>query len=242
MTQVTKIIYLLLFILIVLIPHLGIGHFFPIPERYAQSAVTVVLFAVAYIVYLLHRRDLRETEEEKKELENKFSFSSKNLNDAYQYIGSVNRKLSLLGAVSTNLLDRPKKTEKGRRLIFEELLMTAVATLAHSSWGMFRFIQVAHGRTEKEFTHTTRGYILLKSKISNEELLQTLRVPGRIAEIGDVQTISTSDRDAPVQCFLIFAKGENNIEAEISALRAIVDQAQLFYKYFSPGADRAIHT
>lgn len=30
----------------------------------------------------------------------------------------------------------------------------------------------------------------------------------------------------------MFAKGENNIEAEISISQAIVDQAQLFYRYF----------
>ncbi len=133
MNQFTKIIYILLFVLIVLTPHFGIGHFFLISKQYAQSLVMVVLFAVAYGVYLLHRRDLRRAEEEKQKLQNKFSFSSERLNDAYKYIGSVNRRLSLLRAVSTDLLDRPKETKKGRRSIFEELLMTAVTTLGHSS-------------------------------------------------------------------------------------------------------------
>ncbi|OGD24284.1 hypothetical protein A2Z10_02670 [Candidatus Azambacteria bacterium RBG_16_47_10] len=242
MTRFTKIIYILLFILIVLTPHLGIGHLFSIPERYLQSLVTLALFAVALCVYLLHQRDIRRKDEEKQKLENRFSFSSKKLNDAYQYIGSVNRKLSLLSAVGTDLLKKPKETKKGRRVILEELLMTAVTTLGHSSWGMFRFIHTATGRTEQELVHIARGYILLRSTVSNNELLQTRQVSGNLAGIGDLHVISTSDRSAPVQCFLIFAKGKNNIEDEISTLRAIVDQAQLFYTYLSktPEAYRGI--
>ena len=231
MAQLTKIIYILLFALIVLAPHFGIGHLFDIPERYAQSLITAALFGVAYIVYLLHQRDLRKKEEEKQKLENKFSFSSKALNDAYQYIGSANRKLSLLSAVSTDLLDRPKETKRGKRAIFEELLMTAVTVLGRSSWGMFRFIQATTGRTEQGFTHATQGYILLKSTISNNELLQARQVSDKIVKIGNLYVIPTSDRHAPVPCFFMFAKRENGVEAEISTLRAIVDQAQLFYTY-----------
>jgi hypothetical protein len=233
MTQFTKIIYTLLFVLIVLVPHLSIGHLFLIPERYAQSLIMVALFAVALGIYLLHQRDMRKKNKEKQKLEDKFSFSSKKLNDAYRYIGSVNRKLSILSAVGTDLLKRPKATKKGRRAIFEELLMTAVTTLSHSSWGMLRFVQVATMRTEQEFTHTTQGYILLKSTISNNELLRTRSASSKIAEIDNLHIISTSDEGASVQCFLMLAKGGNNIEAEVSTLRAIVDQAQLFYMYLS---------
>ena len=233
MTQFTKIIYILLFVLIVLTPHFGIGHLFSIPELYAQSLTTLVLFGVAYIVYLLHRRDLRKTEKEKQTLENKFLFSSEKLNDAYRYIGSVNRRISLLNDMSTGLLGRTKETKKGKLAIFQELLMTAVMTLSHSSWGMFRFIQVVNGRTEKEFTYAAEKYILLKSNIGNRELLRIRRTSDRIAKIGNLHVVPTSDREASVQCFFIFAKGEYNIEVEISALQAIVDQAQLFYKYFS---------
>ncbi len=231
MTQLTKIIYALLFVLIVLIPHFGIGHLFSIPERYAQSLITVALFAVAFGVYVLHRRDIRKKEEEKQTLENEFSFSSKKLTGAYQYIGSVNRRLSLLSAVGTHLLERPKETKKGKHAIFEELLMTAVTTLGRSSWGMFRFVHVADGRTVKEFTHTTQGYILLKSKIGNKELLQARNTSDRSAEIANLYVIPTSDHEAAVQCFLIFTKEENNIESEFFTLQAIVDQAQLFYRY-----------
>ncbi len=233
MSQFTKIIYILLATLIVLMPHLGIGHFVSIPEPYAQSLVTVLLLAIAYSVYLLHLRDIRKKNEEKKKLENEFSFSGKKLNEAYQYIGSVNRKLSLLHNVSTVLLNMTKNTTKGQRAIFEELLATAVTTLSHSSFGIFRFIQVENGRTEKEFTHTTRGYILLKSNISNKELLQISQASSRITEMNNLYVISTSDRDASIQCFLMLAKGENDINTEISTLQAVVDQAQLFYKYFS---------
>jgi len=233
MSQFTKTIYITLFVLIVLTPHFGIGHLFSIPERYAQSLASLALFGIAYVVYLLHRRDLRKKEEEKQELENRFSFSSKELNDAYRYIGSINRKLSILGAASSGLLEQPKGTRKNRHAILKELLTTAVTTLGNSSWGMFRFIHVEKGCTERELAHITKEYVLLKSGISNKELMQARQTSGRIAETGDLYVIPTSDKDSPVQCFLILAKGENNIKAEISTLRAIVDQAQLFYKYLS---------
>lgn len=242
MTQFTKIIYITLFTLIVLVPHFSIGHFFPFPAQYAQSLITVALFAVTFGIYLLHQRDIWKKDVEKQNLESKFSFSSKKLNDAYQYIGSVNRKLSLLSAVGTDLLLRSKETKKGRKAIFEELLMTAVITLSHSPWGMFRFINMATGRTEQEFIHATERYILLKFTVSNDELLQIKKVPNKIGEIDNLYVIFTSDIHASVQCCFVWEKGRDDIFAEISTLQAIIDQAQLFYSYLSekPQAHKAI--
>ncbi len=75
MTKFTRIIYIVLFILIILMPHLGIGHFFPASEKYMQSLFTIVILMIVLGIYLLHQRDIRKKEKEKQELENQFSFS-----------------------------------------------------------------------------------------------------------------------------------------------------------------------
>jgi len=233
MNQLTKIIYVVLVILILLMPHVQIGHLLSVPEPYAQSAVTMTLLIIAYGIYHMHRSDIYKKEQEKQKVEEEFLFSSSKLNDAYQYIGSVNRKIPLFHDMSTGLIRLQKGTKKGQRAIFEELLMTAVTTLGHTSFGTFRFINLGNGRTEKEFTQTTKGYILLKTNISNNELMEIAEAPGRITEMNNMYVISTSDRDALIRCFLIFSRGENSIETEVPILQAITDQAQLFYKYLS---------
>ena len=52
-----------------------------------------------------------------------------------------------------------------------------------------------------------------------------------IKRIGYLYAMRTTDKKEKVQCFLILPEGENKIDSEYSVLQAIVDQAQLFYKY-----------
>lgn len=180
------------------------------------------------LAYLVHLYDVRKKEKEKITLEKKLEISIEKMNESFRYIGLVNRRLPLLKNLTTELLS--KSSEKNR-IIFEELLAIAVSTIAKSDWGMFRFMKVSDQKTVKEFCYTCKNYILLKTKVGNKELIEMVNTRENFKEIGDLFVLDTSDNKADVQCFLIFPKGENDIKTEYSILQAIVDQAQLFYKY-----------
>ncbi|MFH1335509.1 MAG: hypothetical protein ABII96_03240 [Candidatus Zixiibacteriota bacterium] len=70
---------------------------------------------------------------------------------------------------------------------------------------------------------------------SKEDNPSSIRINGKdhIKKIGDLNVLSTTDKKEKIQCFLIFPEGENKLDTEYSILQAIVDQAQLFYKYLN---------
>jgi hypothetical protein len=225
MTKISKIVYIILILLLVILPFLITKTILFFPESHAEALTILVILGLAYLVHLY---DVRLKEKEKQSLEKKLDISIEKINESFKYIGLVNRRLPLLKNLTTELLS--KSSEKNR-IIFEELLAIAIATIAKSDWGMFRFMKVSDQKTVKEFCYTSKNYILLKTKVGNKELLEMANSRQNLKEVGDLLILNTSDNKADVQCFLIFPKGGNDVKTESSVLQAIVDQAQLFYKY-----------
>lgn len=227
MSLSSKVIYFVLFVLLLVHPHFITGHIFSLPQAFAQSLVTFVLVGIASVVYLLHTYEIWK----KKKAELELLDSSDKLVEAYEYIGTVNRRLPLLKEVTTGVLNRSKKSKKSKKKIIEDLLATATISLAHASWGTFRFVEVAHNRTLHEFVHISKDTRNPRYKIDNKKLFTLRNHANRIFKIDDLYVLSTSDTRNFIQCFFIFPKGENNIKDESPTLQAIVDQAQLLYQY-----------
>ncbi|MGB8658533.1 MAG: hypothetical protein WCE90_12240 [Candidatus Zixiibacteriota bacterium] len=225
MTKITKIVYIVLILLLVIVPFFITKPVLFVPESHAEALTILIILGVAYLAHLY---DVRLKEKEKMSLEKRLQTSIEKMNESLKYVGLVNRRLPLLKSVTTELLSR--SGEKGKT-IFEELLAIATSTITKSDWAMFRFIKVSTQNTVKEFCHTSRHYILLKTKVGNKDLLETVNARQSFGRIDDLFVLNTSDTKAEVQCFLIFPKGQNEVDKEYSVLQAIVDQAQLFYEY-----------
>ena len=225
MTKFTKIVYLVLIIMLVILPFFITAPVLFFPESHAEALTILIILG---LVYLVHLYDVRMKEKEKKSLEKELEISMEKLNESFRYIGMVNRRLPLLRNLTTELLS---KSNGKNKIVFEELLAIATSTIAKSDWGMFRFIKMSEQSTEKEFCYTSRNYILLKTKVGNKDLVEMVNSSENIKRIGDLYVMRTTDKKEKIQCFLIFPEGENKIDSEYSVLQAIVDQAQLFYKY-----------
>lgn len=232
MSRFVKGIYVLLFLALVLQPHFIQGHIFSIPEAYAQSIAIILLLEIWYLIHSLHRREVEKEQAKRKRAEAELNFSSEKLNDSYRYIGSVNRRLTLLPSVTSDLLGQYKEDEKSKKIIFEELLATAVTTLAHTPYGLFRFIRLSDAKTEQEFKYMVGKANISIDRHSNQDFIQVRQNSSeRIFSLNGVCVLPTSDREAPVQCFFLFDANEGSVKEQEATLQAIVDQAQLFYKY-----------
>ena len=225
MSRISKIVYIVLILLLVILPSLITKPILFIRESHAEALTILMILGLAYLV---HHYDLRLKEKEKRSLEKELEISIEKFNESFKYIGLVNRRLPLLKNLTTELLSQ---SGKKRGIIFEELLAIATSTIAKSDWGMFRFVEISKQNTAREFCYTNKNYILLKTKVGNKELIELINTKENFKRINDLFALCTSDNKADIRCFLIFPKGENNIEVEYSVLQAIVDQAQLFYKY-----------
>jgi hypothetical protein len=225
MTKISKIVYIALLLLLVILPFAITKPVLFIPESHAEALTILIILG---LVYLVHIYDVKKKEKERRSLEKKLNISIEKLNESFKYIGLVNRRLPLLKNLTTELLSKSNGKD---RIIFEELLAIAVSTITKSDWGMFRFVTTSNQKTVREFSYTSKNYILLKTKVGNKDLLGMVNNGQNSKEMGDLFVLNTADNKADVQCFLIFPKGKNDIKTEYSILQAIVDQAQLFYKY-----------
>lgn len=232
MSRFVKVIYVLLFLALVLQPHFIQGHIFSIPAAYAQSIAILVLLEIWYLIHSVHQREMEKERVRRERAEAELHFSSEKLNDSYRYIGSVNRRLTLLPSVTSDLLGQYKEDKKSKRIIFEELLATAVTTLTHSSHGSFRFIRVSDAITEQEFRYTLGEVNIGVDRYNNQDILQARQASAdRIFSLSGTGVLPTSDQEAPVQCFFLFINDGSPLKEQEATLQAIVDQAQLFYQY-----------
>jgi len=232
MSLSTKIAFFILFLVILAEPHVITGHVLSVPEAYAESAASLLVFGAAYGVYLVHRREVRRREARLRALEQEAQVSHEKLVDAFAYIGVVNRRLPLLQKLTSGLLAGEKGNHHARKDVFARLLAVAVTSVAKADWGMFRFIDRTSGQTLKEFTHAARHFVLLKTNVSNKDLIASWAQQRNIRIIGELCVIPTTDQEMPTQGYLVFPKtADARLGDEASVLQAIVDQAQLLYKY-----------
>lgn len=231
MSTPIKITYLVLFIALILMPHFS-RHIGPISQAYAESAATIVILGIAYTIYCLHKRGLVRGEQKVHDLERNLEISQSKLVESFEYIGKVNRRLPLLKELSSDLFANSQPTKRYRKTVFENLLATAVVSVAKADWGVLRFVEVRSNRTVKEFVHTVKDY-MLKQRISNIDLARVSAETGRSQAVGDLYIVPTSDRVTAVRTYLVLPNIENDsmFNDEYSLLQAITDQAQLFYKY-----------
>ena len=233
LTMFTKIAYATLALLLITHPHVITGRIFSLSHAYAESLLNLLIGAVALAIYLLHAHDVERTNIEKRKIEEELEMSSERLSDAYRYIGEVNQRLPLLRSLTTDLISPPRQGEKAEKAILEDLLATTVVTLAKARWGFFRFIETESAKTLKEYRHVTGYYFSFRARIGNKELLKLAEEEKAFHMRDEIYVIATSDRSVPVRCFFVFAKPEHgdDWERDNALVQAIVDQAQLFYKY-----------
>lgn len=229
MSTIVKVVYFLLFFGLVVLPHFIVGDILFLPQAYAQSLGSLVLVCVGLLFYYLHEWDL-------KRMEKKLEVSTDKLNDAYTYLGTVNRRLPLLEGVTTDLLRTSDTENNKKKEVFVSLLATVITSLVRTDWGMFRFIELESKNTVKEFIHTQKNYVLLKTELSNQDLLDLRGSTGHLHTLHDLYVLHTSDATTSLPCFLIFPKGEEEIGDVLPVIQSIVDQAQLFFKYYYPTA------
>ncbi len=230
MSKITKIIYVILFTLLIVMPHFS-RHIRGVSQAYVESIVMLIIFGIAYLTYFLNKYELHKHKEQNLKIEHDLEISEQKLLDSFKYLGTVNRRLTLLKDLSSDFLNKKQFTKKYKRSILNNLLATAVISIAKTKRGVFRFVEVAKLRTVKEFIFSNKDFTLLAGWIGNKDLVACRANNNNIKKIGNFYIIPTSDQVAPIQNFLILSQSDRNFEEEYSVLQAITDQAQLFYKY-----------
>ncbi|MBU1131001.1 hypothetical protein KJ840_02610 [Patescibacteria group bacterium] len=232
MSNIAKIIYVLVLLALIVKPFLIPDNPSFIPEDFFRSLTNLILILIAFLFYYFHQKDIERKEQEKKVMEKKLEVSTKKLIESFEYIGLVNRRLPLLEEITTKILSKSSDTRQAKKYIFQTLLATAVNSITKADWGLFRFVKIDEQKTMKEFSYAKNNYILLTTNITNHQLAQMRRNGGRIKKIEKLNCIYSSDYNSSVQCILILPELVKELDTELTVLQSITDQAKLFYKYF----------
>lgn len=233
MSSFTKIIYAILFVILLLQPHLIERHIFPSASPYVQNVITILVFVFGFLTYFLHQHDVRKKEKENQQLGTKLRVEQAKLLDSFKYLGLVNRRLPLLQNLTSDILTDFQDVGREKKRIFERLLNTAVVSIIDTEWGALRFVHESKQRTLKEFSFS-RAQSFPVIQLGNKALLQSRNGKDNHVIIGDYSLIVSSNASHPETCFLIIPRQHDLQEEDLNILRAIVDQAHLFYSYVYP--------
>ena len=237
MSTFTKAVYIVLFAVLLLQPHLVQRHIFLSASPYVQNAVTIFVFVLGILTYLLHRHDVKRQQFENRILGFKLREEQTKLLDSLKYIGTINLRLPLLQNLTSDLLNDFHDIEHDKKIIFERLLRTAVVSIMNTEWGALRIVH-EKCRTLKEFS-VFRSNKRHSIQLSNNELLQLKGRKNKHLTLGDYSLIVSSNNTRSETCFFVMPKHNEISEENLAVLCAIVDQAYLFYAYIYPAKPKS---
>lgn len=187
-------------------------------KPFVEGFTNLIIVGFGVLTYYIYNREQKE-------------FEQRSLETSV-YIGAVNRKLPLLQNITTDLLSNGVTTTKQKNKIFNNLVGLACGTVARNDQGLLRFVEVATGRTVKEFRYSLgderQGNAF---SIGNKELLGCDASPKRYAQVARYLVIAATDRAAAIRAFLVVPNMGKEIPENVSILRAIADQAQVLLVY-----------
>lgn len=232
MTTRTTLTYALLFVALLVQPHVLQGHVLFLTSAWAQTIATAAILGMAAGTYVLHQLALRRAERRSATLREEKRRANEKLLESFRYIGIVNGRLPLLQEVTTDVLRGTPHTSRGRRATLQKLLALAVVSTARAPWGHLRFVDRSSGRTVGEFSVARDGARVPPAPIGNAELL-TIASSSEQGQGPSAENVrSSTDQWAPHQTFLIL--GPHPAEArDADTLQALVDQAHILFAYFS---------
>jgi hypothetical protein len=204
-------IYALLVVALIVQPHVLRQHVWVISPEAAQSLVSALILLLAALTYAGFHRDVRHL---RRRYTNRLAAS-------FQYIGVANRQLPLLEQVTSDLLRQPLRTRAEQQDAFHSLLATATVSYARTSWGVFRVVERASGRTAAEYMH---GPVEPGTIPGNRSLLALDHAPN------GPTVVASNGSDTSFAVFLVLPRTTIRTRAQ-TTLRAIVDQAALLYGY-----------
>lgn len=201
----------------ILTPHIVHGHIL-IPERYAESVILILDLLLAYVFYLVYKRDVNKINQDK-------SIVQQNLLASYKYIGQSNIQLDLFNQFINSLSPRQNGNKLKEKNIFQDLLQTMVSSVAKASKGLIRFIDADGKRTIKEYSFHKDGDQFVV-KLSNIEALDHNEIK---SPTGDVKVIQSDYNNSKIKCVFCYSSHQSKSKVDYKLLKTLLNQIHLLF-------------
>lgn len=223
-------VFFLLVISIIFTPLLVRASFSIFPEEVLESIILLLQISVAWKIFQLYERTVKNREKEIQNLEREYQRREKELLEAFAYLGKVNVQVSLIKSFLKKL--KAPSSRKEAENYINEILEIAL-TLSGKNWVTLRALDAKTLQTASEFwAKSNAGVDTQGIKIGNKDIVKWDRDREVGRENGYFVLGSTGSEISPAKVFLVFLNGAK-LEPDIEDfLRAAANQCEVLLTLF----------
>lgn len=230
--ELISLVYLIFFVLAVLSPSLVTQDYFGVAQAHVEEALIFLFGLAGLMTFMGYQRIMERRMKERDAAVDTADRVMRELQESYQYIGSINRHLEVLKSFVNKTSLSLVQADAYRKDLLQSLVANA-AQCVRSRSALIRFVDLERLRTEKEVSCTNAGSQPLR--IANKEL-KKLSDDGRSfafchMEDGKEILVLPSDRkEKGFKAFMLLGVDASEVgDVEISLVKVFVNQAELVY-------------
>lgn len=223
-------VFCLLVISIIFTPLLVRGGFSIFNEEVLESTLLLLQISVAWKIFRLYERTVKNREREIQKLEGEYQKREKELLEAFAYLGKVNVQISLIQSFLQKI--KAPSSRKEAESYINEILSIAL-TLSGKKWATLRAIDAKTLQTTKEYWAKANPEVDTSGiKIGNKDIATWGKEGSQCKKDGYCVYTSAGSKLSPLKVFLVFLNGEK-IDQDIEGfLRATANQCEVLLTLF----------
>jgi len=224
------VVFFLLVISIIFTPLLVRGGLSIFPEEVLESILLLLQISVAWKIFRLYERTVKNREKEIEKLEGEYQKREKELLEAFAYLGKVNVQISLIQSFLQKI--KAPSSRKEAESYVNEILSIAL-TLSGKKWATLRAIDAKTLQTVKEYWAKKNPEIDISGiKISNKDIASWGEEGSQCEKNGYCVYTSAGSSLSSLKVCLVFLNGEKMDRDIEGFLRATANQCEVLLTLF----------
>jgi hypothetical protein len=212
-----------IFLLIVFTPFIIRSGFTLFDEEIAEVAAIALFFTVGYVILYLYRKEAARNRNELDRLKQDKGALEKRLNEAFDYIGTVNIQIEEIRSVFSDIRKFPENKRDFRYIL--QFLAEKALCMVNAAWVLLRIVDSQNLDTLSEYSESRGNAFLLNHKISNKHLVSNEKFEGLVV-------VQSGQGNFHIKTFCIIPKEKFSMDQEVF-IRALVNQLEMLFIIFA---------
>jgi hypothetical protein len=212
-----------IFLLIVFTPYIIRSGFTLFDEEIAEVAAIALFFTVGYGIFFLYRKEAARNRNELDRLKQDKGALERRLNDAFNYIGTVNIQIEEIRSAFSDIRKFPENKRDFRYIL--QFLAEKVLCMVNTEWVLFRIADTQNLDTLSEYSESRGNTVLLNHKISNKLLVSN-------EQFERLAVVQSGQGNFHIKTFCIIPKEKLSRDQEVF-IKALVNQLEMLFIIFA---------
>ncbi len=222
--KILKILYvsflIIIFLGILLTPHLIRHKTLFLEENFAESLLLLLLLGAAGLLNFLYNQEINKTKHQLEEKDEINKTLKERLQDAFAYIGAINVQINAIRSLFAEL-DYPRNKKEMKHVM--KILAEKILSIVPADWIILRIVDLNDHNTLREYIETRGEIAVYKHTISNKQLLGLEEKQPQ-----DYRAVSSKQNSLTIKAFCIMPKIKLSREQEVLIGAALTQLEMLF--------------